>query len=64
MRWISQECSREELAEWALMAWAIWNARNRFVFETHQSPPMQIMNEAVLLGKDYLVARSSVAHGG
>jgi hypothetical protein len=32
MRWIFQECSRKEIADWALLAWAIWNARNRFVF--------------------------------
>ena len=51
------ECMRKildplELEKWAVMAWAIWNARNKYYFE-HVHHPWLIMEGASGLLKEY-----------
>jgi hypothetical protein len=60
MNRIFKDFNREEINDWAITAWAIWNARNRFVFEGCQLPPVHIQREVVALGQDYPIARSTV----
>ena len=38
--------SPTEMDRWAIIAWTIWNARNRFYFKHIQLHPQTIMDEA------------------
>ena len=42
-----------ELEQWTMLTWAIWNARNKFIFEGHQDHPSQIFQTASTLLQDY-----------
>lgn len=37
----------QELERWAVISWAIWNARNKFYFEKTQPHPRQILERTV-----------------
>ena len=50
-----------ELELWAMMAWSIWNARNRFHFEAKQSQPSDILRGATSLLQDYQRLNRSLA---
>ncbi|KAK9989376.1 hypothetical protein SO802_029615 [Lithocarpus litseifolius] len=45
--------SRKELEAWAMVAWSIWNARNRIFFEAYQTLPHAILKSAESLLGDY-----------
>jgi hypothetical protein len=45
--------SRSEFEQWAMICWAIWNARNRYVFEGVQDHPSKILESASKLLNDY-----------
>ena len=42
-----------ELERWAILAWSIWNARNKFYFEHKQVHPSLILNGAYGLLDEY-----------
>jgi hypothetical protein len=62
MLWIYQQFTKEEVEDWAITAWSIWNARNSFVQKERQLSPMVIRAEAVSLRRDFLQAKSSIQH--
>lgn len=43
----------KELEVWAILAWAIWNARNKFYFERVQPKPEVILENAMGLLAEY-----------
>jgi hypothetical protein len=51
--WIFQNFSKKEVEDWATTSWAIWSARNCYIFEAHQKGPQQIRTEALLLLREY-----------
>uniref|UniRef100_A0A2N9ELG4 Reverse transcriptase zinc-binding domain-containing protein n=1 Tax=Fagus sylvatica TaxID=28930 RepID=A0A2N9ELG4_FAGSY len=59
MLWILQNFSKAEVEEWALISWAIWSARNRFIFEGHHQSPQQIRSEALILLRDFRQANTA-----
>jgi len=42
-----------ELETWAMIAWSLWNARNKFHFEQVQTHPMMIFQKASSLLEEY-----------
>ena len=42
-----------ELERWAILAWSIWNARNKFYFEHKQVHPSLILDGAYGLLDEY-----------
>ena len=58
MLWMFQNFSKDELEDWAITAWAIWSARNCFIFEAHQKSPQHIRREALLLLREYHQAKT------
>ena len=42
-----------ELEDWTLLTWAIWNARNKFIFEGHQDHPSHIFHTPCTLFQEY-----------
>ncbi|XP_075655218.1 putative mitochondrial protein AtMg00310 [Castanea sativa] len=50
---LKEKLSRKELEMWAMVAWSIWNARNRLYFEASQTPPQAILKSAEMLLEDY-----------
>ena len=49
MQWIFRNFTLDALAEWAVVAWSIWNARNKMVYEDCQLPPALILSNGLLL---------------
>ena len=43
----------KELENWAMSAWSLWNARNRFHFEQVQTHPTVILRGATSLLEEY-----------
>ena len=43
-RWLMDKLTRQELERWAVMAWVIWNAWNKYYFEHSQTYPKSILN--------------------
>ena len=43
----------KELENWAMIAWSLWNARNRFHFERVQTHPTVILRVATSLLEEY-----------
>ena len=43
----------KELENWAMIAWLLWNARNRFHFEHVPTHPTVILREATSLVEEY-----------
>ena len=52
-RSMMQRLTRDELTEWAMITWAIWNARNKFCFEDSQAHPTAILRNARSLMHEY-----------
>jgi len=48
-----EKLPKRDLETWAMVAWSIWNARNRVHFEVIQTPPHAILKGATSLLKDY-----------
>ena len=46
-RWLMDKLSTQELERWAVTAWAIWNARNKYYFEHIQIQPESILDGAL-----------------
>ena len=44
---------REELEEWALLSWSIWNAQNSFIHEKSSIRPMVVYEKSLDLLKDF-----------
>ena len=53
VRQLEEKLTGKEMETWATVAWAIWNARNRFCFEEKQSQPQDILQGASTLLQDY-----------
>ena len=52
-RQMEDKLTGKEMEVWAMVAWSIWNARNRFYFEKKQSQPGDILHSAMSLIQDY-----------
>nr|POE57897.1 cysteine-rich receptor-like protein kinase 29 [Quercus suber] len=52
-RTLKDKLSRKELESWAMVAWSIWNARNRLYFEASQTPPHAILKSVETFLEDY-----------
>lgn len=50
------ECETREL--WAVICWAIWYARNKFIHESLLLPPQQTLDMATRLLRDYQIVKS------
>lgn len=53
---LAKETRREDLGEILQICWAIWKARNRFVFENCPLKPEEVIEHALKANKDYLFA--------
>ena len=53
VRQLEEKFTVKEMEQWAMVAWAISNARNRFCFEDKQSQPMDILHGATTFMHDY-----------
>uniref|UniRef100_A0A2N9GNM8 Reverse transcriptase domain-containing protein n=1 Tax=Fagus sylvatica TaxID=28930 RepID=A0A2N9GNM8_FAGSY len=53
--------TRSEFEQWTMTCWAIWNARNRYVFEGVQEHPSKILESASKLLNDYREACTTAA---
>lgn len=42
-----------EMEVWAIVSWAIWNARNKYLFDRKQTHPRDILRGAMTLLQDY-----------
>ena len=42
-----------EMEVWAIVSWAIWNARNRYLFDRKQTHPSDIFRGAMTLLQEY-----------
>jgi hypothetical protein len=62
MQWIFKAFPKEEVEDWAVTAWSIWNARNRFVHEDYQVPPQTIRANALAIRSEFNQARLSFQH--
>ena len=52
-RQMEDKLTGNEMEVWAMVAWSIWSARNRFYFEKKQSQPGDILHSAMSLLQDY-----------
>ena len=52
-RQMEDKLTGKEMEVWAMVAWSIWNARNRFCFEKTQSQPGDILHSAMSPLQDY-----------
>uniref|UniRef100_A0A2N9GPL3 Reverse transcriptase domain-containing protein n=1 Tax=Fagus sylvatica TaxID=28930 RepID=A0A2N9GPL3_FAGSY len=59
---LNKEFHKEEVEDWAVTAWSIWNACNRFVHEDCQVPPQTIRANALALRSEFNRARLSFQH--
>ena len=46
-RALVEKLSVVELERWAVISWAIWNARNKYYFENIQTHPKEILSGAL-----------------
>ena len=46
-RWLTDKLTQQELERWAVTAWVIWNAQNKYYFEHVQTYPKSILNGAL-----------------
>ena len=60
-RWQTDKPTQQELERWAVTAWVIWNAQNKYYFEHVQTYPKSILNGALgsLLEYQHLIAAQS-----
>ena len=52
-RQMMERLSGKEFELWAMIAWALWNARNRIHFQHTQTHPTEILKQATKLMMDY-----------
>ena len=52
-RQMQSKVSKQELKLWATTVWAIWNARNKVIFEQFQTHPKIILEGATGLLEEY-----------
>ena len=52
-RQMEDKLTGKEMEVWAMVAWSIWNARNRFCFEKKRSQPCDILHSAMSPLQDY-----------
>ena len=45
--------TKNEMEVWAVVSWAIWNARNRYIFDRKQALPNDTLRGAMTLLQDY-----------
>ena len=50
---LKERLSRKEFELWAMVAWSIWNAQNRFYFEESQTPLHAILKSAEMFLDEY-----------
>ena len=50
---LKERLSYKEFELWTMVAWSIWNARNRFYFEASQIPPHAILKSVEMFLDDY-----------
>ena len=60
MQWIFKNFTSDALAEWATVAWSIWNACNKMVYEDCQLPPAIILSNGLTIVCDFKQAKSSL----
>lgn len=53
---LAKETSREVLGEILQLCWAIWKARNNYVFNSQPLNPEEVIDQASRANKDYLLA--------
>ncbi len=59
MQWIFKHFISDALAEWAAVAWSIWNARNKMIHEDCQLLPEIILLNGLTIVRDFTEAKSS-----
>ena len=52
-RMLGRKLSKEEMEKWAILSWAIWNARNKLYLEKIQTHPKVIMEGALAILENY-----------
>uniref|UniRef100_A0A2N9HSC8 Reverse transcriptase zinc-binding domain-containing protein n=1 Tax=Fagus sylvatica TaxID=28930 RepID=A0A2N9HSC8_FAGSY len=58
------QCStNEELQEWFMISWAVWDARNRYVFDNTQLQPTTILSTTLKYLEDFKKVVKSGASG-
>jgi exonuclease III len=60
MQWIFKNFNSNAIAEWAAVAWSIWNARNKVIFEDHQLPPAVILSNGLAIVDEFKKAKMSL----
>ena len=45
--------TKSEMEVWAIVSWAIWNARHRYIFDRKQTHPCDIPRGAMTLLQDF-----------
>uniref|UniRef100_A0A2N9F6N4 Reverse transcriptase domain-containing protein n=1 Tax=Fagus sylvatica TaxID=28930 RepID=A0A2N9F6N4_FAGSY len=58
---LRQSSLNQSFEQWAMICWAIWNSRNRFMFEGVQDHPSRILESASKLLNDYQGAYTPAA---
>ena len=53
LRMLQDRLDRSDMEVWAITAWALWNARNKFYFEKVQLRPKSIADGALALLTEY-----------
>ena len=53
LRMLHERLDHRDIEVWAIMAWALWNARNKFYFENVQLQPKFIADGALALLTEY-----------
>ena len=52
VRELTPVLTKNEMEVWAIVSWAIWNARNRYIFDRKQTHPSNILRGAMTLLQD------------
>ena len=52
-RMMANRFTQMELERWAMISWALWNARNKFYFKKVQQHPKSILEEAIGCLEEY-----------
>ena len=55
-----QEFQFECSSRVAAVAWSIWNARNKIIFEDHQLPPAVILSNGLVIVDEFKKVKSSL----
>jgi hypothetical protein len=60
---VAQCSTNEELQEWFMISWAVWDARNRYVFDNTQLQPTTILSTTLKYLEDFKKVVKSGASG-